>query len=172
MIVKKKSSVRTRLPFPEKLALMQYMPENATYSTNCFRFPKSARLLFIFTILTILTYMDSSNAARSQVWISRCARIVGIYGRFCGTFTTKAQSIHVMKLSSISCEKVFPISKMLVFELTGPNAVYASFAQKGRQNPIPVLGVSEGQLQMLIHLTALFSEEIDIDIDQGLTDCI
>ena len=56
-------------------------------------------------------------------------------------------------------QKSFPNFKDLVFELTGPNVVYASFVEKGFQNPIPVLGVSEGHLQMLIHLTALFSEE-------------
>ena len=59
--------------------------------------------------------------------------------------------------------KSFPNFKDLVFDLTGPNAVYASFVEKNRRDPIPALGVSEGQLQMLIHLTALFSEEADQD---------
>ena len=63
-----------------------------------------------------------------------------------------------MRLSSISCERVFPISKIWYLSKRVPNAVYANFVQKNIQYPIPALGVSDGQLQMLIHLTALFSE--------------
>ena len=86
---------------------------------------------FIFTILTILTYMGSSNAVRSQVWISRCARTVEIYGRSCETFMEKAQLIHVIQLSSVSCKRVSPTFKDLVFDSAGPNGVYASFVEKG-----------------------------------------
>ena len=53
----------------------------------------------------------------------------------------------------------FPNFKDLVFDLAGPNGVYASFVEKGHRNPISALGTSDGQLQMLIHLTALFSDE-------------
>ena len=59
--------------------------------------------------------------------------------------------------------KSFPNFKDLVFEQTGPNVVYASFLEKSCRDPIPALGVSEGHLQMLIHLTALFSERTDRD---------
>ena len=57
--------------------------------------------------------------------------------------------------------KSFPNFKDLVFEQTGPNAIYASFVETGRQHPIPILGVSDGYLQMLIYLTALFSQKTD-----------
>lgn len=54
--------------------------------------------------------------------------------------------------------KSFPLFKDLVFEQTGPNSVYASFAEKGRRDLITAYGASDGQIQLLILLTALFSE--------------
>ena len=54
--------------------------------------------------------------------------------------------------------KGFPPFKDLVFEQTGPNSIYASFLEEGRRDPILASGVSDGQLQMLILLTILFSE--------------
>jgi predicted ATPase len=52
----------------------------------------------------------------------------------------------------------FPTFDDLLIEQTGPNTVYASFLEKGLRQPIQASGVSDGHLQMLILLTALFSE--------------
>ena len=52
----------------------------------------------------------------------------------------------------------FPSFKTLLTEQTGLNSVYASFIDKYRRKPIQASGISDGQLQMLIQLTALFSE--------------
>ncbi len=57
----------------------------------------------------------------------------------------------------------FPNFEDLLIEQTGPNSVYGSFLEKGRRAPIQASGVSDGHLQMLIHLTALFSEGTDRD---------
>lgn len=54
--------------------------------------------------------------------------------------------------------KAFPDFKGLLIEQTGPNSVYGSFQQADRKNPIHASGVSDGHLQMLLHLTALFGE--------------
>lgn len=54
-------------------------------------------------------------------------------------------------------QKSFPAFKGLLLEQTGPSSVYGNFIEEGKQNPIPALGVSDGHLQMLIHLTSLFS---------------
>ena len=59
--------------------------------------------------------------------------------------------------------KSFPNFEDLLIEQTGPNSVYGSFLERGRQAPIQASGVSDGHLQMLIHLTALFSEGMDRD---------
>ncbi len=54
--------------------------------------------------------------------------------------------------------KSFPDFRDLLIEQTGPNVVYGSFLEKNRRSPILASGVSDGHLQMLILLTALFSE--------------
>jgi predicted ATPase len=57
--------------------------------------------------------------------------------------------------------EAFPNFKGLVIEPTGPGALYASFIERHRREPILASGVSDGHLQMLIVLTALFSEGRD-----------
>ncbi len=52
----------------------------------------------------------------------------------------------------------FPAFHDLLIEQTGPDTVYGSFIEKGRRQPIRASGVSDGHLQMLVLLTALFSE--------------
>lgn len=52
----------------------------------------------------------------------------------------------------------FPTFDNLFFEQTGRYTVYGNFLEKERRQPIRSSGVSDGHLQMLINLTALFSE--------------
>ena len=52
----------------------------------------------------------------------------------------------------------FPSFDELVLEQTGANSVYASILEKGRRKEIRASGISDGHLQMLLLLTALFSE--------------
>jgi len=56
-------------------------------------------------------------------------------------------------------QQSFPSFRNLLFEQTGSNSLYASMIEEERQKPIPASGMSDGHLQMLINLTALFSEE-------------
>lgn len=57
--------------------------------------------------------------------------------------------------------QAFPEFSDLLIEQTGPNTVYGSFIERGLRSPIRASGVSDGHLQMLIHLTALFGEGRD-----------
>ncbi len=59
--------------------------------------------------------------------------------------------------------RAFPSFENLVIEQTGPSAVYASFFEKYRSRPILASGVSDGHLQLLLMLTALFSEDRNKD---------
>jgi len=52
----------------------------------------------------------------------------------------------------------FPTYDDLILEQTGANSVYATFLEKDRRKEIRASGVSDGYLQMLLLLTALFSE--------------
>ncbi|MGA2404870.1 MAG: AAA family ATPase [Syntrophobacteraceae bacterium] len=52
----------------------------------------------------------------------------------------------------------FPSFDGLLLDPTGPSTVYCSFLEKRRRSPILASGVSDGHLQMLLLLTALFAE--------------
>ena len=54
--------------------------------------------------------------------------------------------------------EAFPVFDGMLLEQTGPASVYASFLEKGRRRGILASGVSDGFLQLLLLLTALFSE--------------
>lgn len=54
--------------------------------------------------------------------------------------------------------EAFPTFDGVVVEATGASSVYGSFLEKGRRKPIRASGVSDGHLQMLCLLTALFAE--------------
>ncbi len=154
--------VRTRLTFPEKLTLIQYMQGTELTPPAVF----SLRNLLNSVHFYHSHYIDLYGLKHrgSELGIDITLR------EDCGNLWSVLRNIH--DISAINSryetiisfmQKSFPNFKDLVFEQTGPNAVYASFVERGRQDPIPALGVSDGQLQMLIHLTALFSEETDRD---------
>jgi predicted ATPase len=52
----------------------------------------------------------------------------------------------------------FPAFKALLLEQTGPTTVYAQFLRQRGTKPLYASGASDGHLQMLLLLTALFSE--------------
>ena len=52
----------------------------------------------------------------------------------------------------------FPTFSDLVLDAPSPATVYGSFVEKGLREPIRASGVSDGHLQMLLVLTALFAE--------------
>lgn len=52
----------------------------------------------------------------------------------------------------------FPGFKDLVFEATGPSSVYCSMVDERRKAPVAASGMSDGHLQMLLLLTALFAD--------------
>ena len=54
--------------------------------------------------------------------------------------------------------EAFPIFDGIVLEQTGPASVYAGFRERGRRKEILASGVSDGFLQFLLLLIALFSE--------------
>ena len=54
--------------------------------------------------------------------------------------------------------EAFPTFDEIVLEQTGPSSVYAIFMEKGRRSGIFASGASDGVLQLLLLLIALFSE--------------
>ena len=54
--------------------------------------------------------------------------------------------------------EAFPALDDIVLDQTGPTSVYASFMEKGRREAVLASGASDGVLQLLLLLVALFSE--------------
>ena len=55
--------------------------------------------------------------------------------------------------------EAFPAFDGIVLEQTGPTSVYASFQERGRRQPIFASGTSDGHVQLLLLLIALFAED-------------
>jgi len=155
---KEKPAVQTRLTFPEKLALIQYMQGTELTRLDAFNLQIFLNSVHFYHSHYIDLYGLKHRGSESGMDITLHEN--------CGNLWSVLRNIH--DISAIDSRyatiisfmrKSFPNFKDLVFVPTGPNAVYANFVEKGTSGPIPVLGVSEGQLQMLIHLTALFSEK-------------
>ena len=157
------SIVQTPLLFPEKLALMQYMQGQGHTLSAVFNLRSLLNSLHFYHS----HYVDLSGLKQrgSESGIDITLR------EDCGNLWSLLRNIR--DKSAIDSryatiisfmQKSFPNFKDLVFEQTGPNAVYASFVETDRQDPTPALGVSDGQLRMLILLTSLFAQENQNDM--------
>ena len=158
--------VLTRLNFPEKLALIQYELSLIEYREGKEFTPLALRSLLNSVHFFHSHYIDlyglKQRGSESGVDITLredCGNLWSVLRNIRDKSAIDSRYATIISFM----QKSFPNFKDLVFEQTGPNVVYASFVEKGRQDPIPVLGVPEGHLQMLIHLTALFSQRTDWD---------
>ena len=150
--------VETRLTFPEKLALIQYMQGTEQISPDVFNLRNLLNAVHFYHSHYIDLYGLKHRGSESGMDIS--------LREDCGNLWSVLRNIRDKSAIDSRYEtiigfmrKSFPNFKDLVFDPAGPNAIYASFVQKNLKNPVPALSESEGQLQMLILLTALFAQE-------------
>ena len=156
------SPVLTRLTFPEKLALIQYMQRKEHTPQAVFDLRSQLNSIHFYHSHYIDLYGIKQRGSEAGMDISLredCGNLWSVLRNIHGKSAINSRYATIISFMQNS----FPNFKDIVFDSAGPNGVYASFVEKGFQDPIPVLGVPEGQLQMLIHLTALFSEGADRD---------
>ena len=154
--------VSTPLTFPEKLALIQYTQGSGLTPIEIFFLRDLLKAVHFYHSHYIDLYGIKQRGSESGMDISLhedCRNLWSVLRNIHGKSAIDSRYETIISFMQQS----FPNFKDLVFDSAGPNGVYASFVEKGFQDPIPVLGVPEGQLQMLIHLTALFSEGTDRD---------
>ena len=152
------SPVLTRLTFPEKLALIQYMQRKEHTPQAVFDLRSQLNSIHLYHSHYVDLYGLKQRGSESGIDITLhgdCGNLWSVLRNIRDKSAIDQRYATIIRFM----RKSFPNFKDLVFEQTGPNSVYASFVEKGFQNPIPVLGVSDGQLQMLILLTALFAQE-------------
>jgi len=141
---------------PEKLALTKYLNfdddcEEATEVDRLLRFLHSYHVRS--ADLYGLKKRGSESSHQTYVW-DRCQNLWSVLRnlhdrrQFDERYDTVVQYMR----------EAFPSFQDLLIESTGPETVYGNFAEVGRREPIKASGVSDGHLQMLAHLTCLFSE--------------
>lgn len=149
--------VRTRLTFPEKLALTQYIQESDLLSIETFDLRNLLNSVHFYHSHYIDLYGLKHRGSESGMDISLredCGNLWSVLRNIHGKSAIDSRYATIISFMQNS----FPTFKDIVFDSAGPNGVYASFVEKSCRDPIPVLSVSDGHLQMLIHLTGLFSE--------------
>ena len=156
------SPVLTRLTFPEKLALIQYMQGAEPISPDVLNLRNLLNSVHFYHSHYIDLHGLKHRGSESGIRVTLradCGNLWSVLRNIHGKSAIDSRYATIISFM----QKSFPNFKDLVFEPAGPNAIYTSFVEKGLRDPIPVLAVSEGHLQMLIHLTALFSEGTDQD---------
>ena len=151
------SPVHTRLTFPEKLALIQYMQGTEFTPPAVFNLRSLLNSVHFYHSHYTDIYGLKQRGSESGMEIS--LREDG------GNLWSVLRNIHDKSAIDSRYEtiigfmrKSFPNFNDLVFDPAGPNAIYARFVQKNTSYPVPPLSESEGQLQMLILLTSLFAQ--------------
>jgi predicted ATPase len=143
---------------PEKLALTRYLdlekkspPKEATEIDDTLRYVRSyqGRALNLY----LLTRRGSESSYHTWLW-PHGQNLWSVLRNIHGQRAADDRYDTIIELM----RKSFPQFKDLLFEQIGPGAVIGSFLEKGRRHPIKASGVSDGHLQMLLLLTALFSE--------------
>ncbi len=151
-----KETVSTTLKEPEKLALSRYIvfEDNSIEATELDRI---LRFVHFYHSRAADLYGLKRRGSESnyQTWLwERCQNLWSVLRNLHDrrAFDDRYDTIiNFMR-------KSFPSFKDLFIEQTGPNTVYGHFVERGLKRPIQASGVSDGHLQMLIHLTGLFSE--------------
>jgi predicted ATPase len=153
---KMKETVNVTLREPEKLALSRYLAfqDNSTEASDLDRLLRYVHFYHSRAAdLYRLKKIGSESSYQTWLW-ERCQNLWSVL-----------RNLHDRRGIDDRYDTIiafmregFPTFKDLLLEQTGPNTVYGHFIEKGLKRPIQASGVSDGHLQMLIHLTALFAE--------------
>ncbi len=154
--------VQVQLREPEKLAFTRYVDLEENTPRAAYDLDRLLHFVHFYHSREINLYgirkYGSESSFQTFLWErgeNLWSVLRNIYGR--RVIDERYDTIiHFMRQS-------FPSFDELYLEQTGPSSVYGEFIEKNRRQRIQASGVSDGHLQMLIHLTALFSEGADRD---------
>ena len=149
--------VSIELREPQKLALSRYLDfeDNAFEAAEVDRLLRytrkyNARSVDLYRLRTFGSESDSNNRL-----FDRCENLWSVLRNLKEERDIGNESYDlILKFMT----KSFPTFDKIYIEQQGANSVYGSFIEKDRREPIKASGVSDGHLQLLTHLTSLFSE--------------
>jgi len=156
---KMREPVSVTLREPEKLTLSRYLAFQET-SQEASELDRLLRFVHFYHSRTADLYglkkFGSDSSHHTWLW-ERCRNLWSVLRNLNDRRSLDDRFDTIMEFM----RKSFPTFKDILIEQTGPTTVYGNFIEHGLRRPIQASGVSDGHLQMLIHLTALFSEGQD-----------
>lgn len=159
---KLKGMMQLTLRDPEKLAFTRYLDLEDWSPRSAFELDRLLRFVHFYPSRRADFYRLKKLGSESsyQIWLwDRCQNLWSVLQNLLGKRVADERYDTIVSFMRES----FSTFDDLLIEQTGPNTVYASFLEKGRRQPIQASGVSDGHLQMLTLLTALFSGGKDRD---------
>lgn len=142
---------------PEKLALGRYLDEEPTCdeASELDRILRSVHF-YHSRSLNIHGLKKKGSETGYETWVSgRGENLWSVLRNLEGRQLLDTRYATITEYMA----EAFPTFVGLVIEPTGPGSLYASFLERHREKPILASGVSDGHIQLLTLLTALFSEE-------------
>ena len=141
---------------PEKISLGLFLDfngrdEEAAHLDRLLRFVRFYRCRSFLVVTLKRSGSESSHQAR--LWVNG-KNAFSVLRNLQDKRNVDARYNTIMEYMA----KAFPAFHGIVLEQTGPSSVYASFQEKGLSEPILASGISDGVIQMLLLLLALFSE--------------
>lgn len=142
---------------PEKLALTRYLYLEEQSPQAAYELDKMLHYVHFYAAREIGLYRLKNHGSESgyHTWLwERGQNLWSVLRNLHDRRGVDARYDTIVKFMRES----FPSFSDLLIEQTGPASVYGSFLEENRRQPIMASGVSDGHLQMLILLTALFAE--------------
>ncbi len=141
---------------PEKLALSRYLGFEDT-STEALELDRLLRFIHFYKARDADIYSLKKRGSESsyQTWVwDRGQNLWSVLRNLKDRRELDDRYNTIIEFM----RRAFPEFQELIFEQTGTASVYGHFIEKQLPQPIQASGVSDGHLQMLMHLTCLFAE--------------
>ncbi|MBF0549112.1 MAG: AAA family ATPase [Deltaproteobacteria bacterium] len=153
---KKQESLKFSLREPEKLSLSRYLDFD-----NSFKGPveldnllHQTRFYHSRAVNLNILKRRGSDISHHTFLFDKCQNLWSVLQNLLGRRIVDNRFETIMGFM----KKAFPNFRGVLIEPTSPSSVYCSFVEEGRRQPIAASGVSDGHIQMIALLTALFSE--------------
>jgi predicted ATPase len=151
-------SMQVKLREPEKLALSNYLPFSPDPAEEAVELNEILHVIHFY-------HSRSTNFFQLRKFGSEANQHTFLWDRWQNLWSAlrnldgrRALDNRYEQIIDFMREGFPGAFRDLVFEPLGPDRVYASFIEEGRRQPINASGVSDGHLQLLGLLTALFGE--------------
>ncbi len=142
---------------PEKLAFTRYLDLEEWSPTEAFELDKLLHYIYFYSAREADLYILRKRGSESTHHVRLWERGQNLWSVLRNVHDRSSVDDRYSTIINFM-RRAFPDFQNLLLEQTGPNSVYGNFIENNRREPIQASGVSDGHLQMLIHLTALFSE--------------